>query len=128
MTIIDHSRFIDEQEISRILEANRRPEPQKIREVLAKASEMKGLNLEEVAVLTGISDPSLLHELFETANRIKETIYGKRLVIFAPLYISNLCANECVYCAIRAKTKRCPPLAQSGRDKTRNRTADQPRA
>ncbi len=105
MTIIDHSRFIDEQEISRILEANRRPEPQKIREVLAKASEMKGLNLEEVAVLTGISDPSLLHELFETANRIKETIYGKRLVIFAPLYISNLCANECVYCAFRAKNK-----------------------
>lgn len=67
--------------------------------------EMKGLNMNDVAVLTGISDPLQLHSLFETANKIKDTIYGKRLVIFAPLYISNLCANECTYCAFRAKNK-----------------------
>jgi 2-iminoacetate synthase len=47
----------------------------------------------------------MLHSLFETANRVKETIYGKRLVLFAPLYISNLCANECLYCAFRATNK-----------------------
>ncbi len=99
------TQFINEQEVWKILENNKKPEPSKVKEVLAKASEMKGLNLDDMAVLTGISDPLLLHELFETANKIKETIYGKRLVLFAPLYISNLCANECVYCAFRAKNK-----------------------
>ncbi|HBL73731.1 MAG: [FeFe] hydrogenase H-cluster radical SAM maturase HydG [Bacteroidetes bacterium GWF2_42_66] len=100
-----NTSFINEQEVASILENNKKPDPSKVKEVLAKASEMKGLNLSDVAVLTGISDPLQLHELFETANKIKETIYGKRLVIFAPLYISNLCANECVYCAFRAKNK-----------------------
>jgi 2-iminoacetate synthase len=66
---------------------------------------MKGLNLADVAVLTSISDPEMLAELFNMANTVKETIYGKRLVLFAPLYISNLCANECLYCAFRATNK-----------------------
>lgn len=97
--------FINEQKIWETLEANQNPDAMKIGEVLAKAKEMKGLNLEDVAVLTGISDPEMLAELFNTANQVKETIYGKRLVIFAPLYISNLCANECLYCAFRATNK-----------------------
>lgn len=100
-----NSTFINEVEIASILEKNQKPEVSRVKEVLAKAAEMKGLSLSDVAVLTGISDPLLLHELFETANHIKDTIYGKRLVIFAPLYISNLCANECSYCAFRAKNK-----------------------
>ena len=99
------SAFINESEIARILEENKRPEPAKVRAVLNKAKEMKGLNIEDVAVLSNISDPMQLFELFEEANIIKEQIYGKRLVIFAPLYISNLCANECTYCAFRAKNK-----------------------
>ncbi len=97
--------FIHESQISAILEANKRVEATRIREILAKAREMKGLNAEEVAALTGISDPELLNELFEEANYVKDTIYGKRLVLFAPLYISNLCANECLYCAFRATNK-----------------------
>ncbi len=99
------ANFINEQEISNILSKYSKPETLQVREVLDKAREMKGLSLQEVAVLTGITDPLQLHELFETANHIKDTIYGKRLVIFAPLYISNLCANECTYCAFRAKNK-----------------------
>jgi len=99
------SNFINEKEIWTILEKNQKPDHAKVNEVLAKAREMKGLNLDDVAVLTGISDPLQLNELFETANHIKDTIYGKRLVVFAPLYISNLCANECTYCAFRAKNK-----------------------
>ena len=97
--------FIDEDEIARILEQNKKPDPVKVRYVLDKAKEMKGLDLEDVAVLSNMSDPMQLFELFEEANHIKEKIYGKRLVIFAPLYISNLCANECSYCAFRAKNK-----------------------
>lgn len=94
--------FINESKVWEILEANKKPDFGKIREILAKASEMKGLNLADVAALTSISDPEMLLELFNTANQVKETIYGKRLVVFAPLYISNLCANECLYCAFRA--------------------------
>lgn len=97
--------FINEKEIWNALEANKNPNFKKIEEVLTKAARMKGLNLADVAVLTSISDPEMLAKLFETANRVKETIYGKRLVIFAPLYISNLCKNECLYCAFRATNK-----------------------
>ena len=99
------STFINEAEIARILEQNQKPDPAKVRAVLNKAKEMKGLDMEDVAVLSNISDPMQLFELFEEANHIKEKIYGKRLVIFAPLYISNLCANECTYCAFRAQNK-----------------------
>lgn len=99
----NYSQFINAEEIARILEQNQRPAPSLVRNILSKAKEMKGLNLEDVAALTNISDPMQLFELFETANHIKEKIYGKRLVIFAPLYISNFCQNECVYCAFRAK-------------------------
>jgi len=95
--------FINEEEIQRVLEQNQKGDPKKVIDVLNKAKEMKGLSLDDVAVLTNIKDPMQLFELFETANHVKEKIYGKRLVIFAPLYISNLCANECSYCAFRAK-------------------------
>ncbi len=97
--------FINEKEIWDAIEKNQNPDFEGINDVLKKASEMKGLNLSDVAVLTSISDPKMLDKLFETANRVKETIYGKRLVIFAPLYISNLCKNECLYCAFRATNK-----------------------
>ncbi len=97
--------FINEEKIWEAIKANQTPDFKKIEEVLAKASEMKGLNLSDVAALTSISDPEMLAKLFATANRVKETIYGKRLVIFAPLYISNLCKNECLYCAFRATNK-----------------------
>jgi 2-iminoacetate synthase len=97
--------FINEQKVWDILEANKNAGFERVKEVLAKSRLMKGLNLEDVAVLTSISNPEMLAELFNTANEVKETIYGKRLVIFAPLYISNLCANECLYCAFRATNK-----------------------
>ena len=98
-----YPQFINEEEIERILEMNQKPAPSKVRSALAKAKEMKGLDLEDVAVLTNINDSMQLFELFETANHIKEKIYGKRLVIYAPLNISNQCSNECSYCAFRIK-------------------------
>ena len=97
--------FINEQKVWNILEANQNAGFGRVKEVLDKAKEMKGLNLDDVAVLTSISDPEMLAALFNTANEVKETIYGKRLVLFAPLYISNLCANECLYCAFRVTNK-----------------------
>jgi 2-iminoacetate synthase len=94
---------IDEQAIATTLEANRRPETARIAEVLAKARMLTGLDAAEMASLMAVSDPELLHHVFETARAVKEAIYGRRLVLFAPLYISNLCGNECAYCAFRAR-------------------------
>jgi 2-iminoacetate synthase len=71
--------------------------------VLAKAREANGLSTAEVATLLDVREPELLDELFSSARAVKEHIYGRRLVLFAPLYISNLCANECLYCAFRAR-------------------------
>ncbi len=72
-----------------------------MREVLAKAKEKKGLLPEEVATLLNCEDGELIREMFLLASAIKEEIYGKRLVLFAPLYISNRCLNNCLYCAFR---------------------------
>ncbi len=94
---------INEAEIFESIERGRKADSVKVREVLAKARELKGLNDEDVSVLMGISDPDLLSELFAAARKAKDDIYGNRLVFFAPLYISNLCANECLYCAFRAR-------------------------
>ncbi|MEI6564815.1 MAG: [FeFe] hydrogenase H-cluster radical SAM maturase HydG, partial [bacterium] len=94
---------IDETAIGRVLDESLRQDAGQIRAILDKAREMKGLGLVDVAALSSISDPGLLGELFSAARQVKETIYGKRLVIFAPLYISNLCGNECLYCAFRAR-------------------------
>ena len=92
-----------ESEIDRILAAAPVRDAARVREVLAKAKELKGLDAQDVAALMPISDPELLGELFAAARYVKEEIYGRRLVIFAPLYISNLCGNECLYCAFRAR-------------------------
>ena len=94
--------FIDEQEIEGILAPRQRPEPARVRELLAKARELRGLSMDEVICLTFVDDPELLAEIYSTAKEIKEEIYGSRLVLFAPLYISNRCSNECTYCAFRA--------------------------
>lgn len=95
--------IINEAAIEAALQAGKAADATKIREILTKAGEMKGLDGSDVAALTTISDPELLGALFDTAKHVKETIYGRRLVVFAPLYISNLCKNECLYCAFRAK-------------------------
>ena len=94
--------MIDDTVIASVLE-NKVTDAVQVREVLAKAREEKGLGFDDIAVLSGVSDPELMSELFGAARAVKEHIYGKRLVLFAPLYVSNLCGNECLYCAFRAR-------------------------
>ncbi|MCD4656083.1 MAG: [FeFe] hydrogenase H-cluster radical SAM maturase HydG [Planctomycetes bacterium] len=76
-----------------------------VEEVLLKARELKGIDYNDVLTLLKVEDSELLAEVYKTANWLKNEIYGNRLVLFAPLYISNLCNNECLYCAFRAKNK-----------------------
>ncbi|MEW6355906.1 MAG: [FeFe] hydrogenase H-cluster radical SAM maturase HydG [Planctomycetota bacterium] len=96
---------IHEAEIEQCLAAARVRDAGRVREILVKAQGLKGLDMDEIAVLAAISDPDLLRDLFAAARKVKEKIYGRRLVIFAPLYISNLCSNECLYCAFRARNQ-----------------------
>ena len=97
--------IINENKIQSILATTASEDAVRVREILAKALEFGGLNLQEAAQLTAVKNQELLEEIFIVANKVKEEIYGKRIVIFAPLYISNLCANECLYCAFRATNK-----------------------
>ena len=92
--------FINHKEIQSALDQPT-PEPGLVRDVLARATEMQGLTPDQVTLLTHITNPHLLGELFTAAREVKETIYGRRLVLFAPLYISNRCQNECLYCGFR---------------------------
>jgi len=98
-------RIIDEGEIAAILNESVKEDSGRVRAILDKALELKGLSVGEVGVLCAVHDPDLLTELYHTARQIKEEIYGRRLVFFAPLYVSNMCANECSYCAFRASSK-----------------------
>jgi 2-iminoacetate synthase len=97
--------FIDEAKIAQTLSAAKEPDAVRVQEVLAKAREMHGLNSDDVAVLMEVQDSALLDALFAAARDVKNEIYGNRLVLFAPLYISNLCKNECLYCAFRVRNK-----------------------
>ena len=74
-----------------------------IREILDKASLMKGLEPYEALALLLCNDKDAENEMFEIAKKIKLEIYGKRIVLFAPLYLSNYCINGCVYCPYHAK-------------------------
>jgi len=102
----ESSVFIDESAIYRDLAAASEAKATRTRDIIAKARELKGLEPNETAVLLQCQDPELIEEIFHTAREVKEAIYGKRLVLFAPLYISNLCRNDCLYCAFRVSNKK----------------------
>ncbi|MDR1684466.1 MAG: [FeFe] hydrogenase H-cluster radical SAM maturase HydG [Elusimicrobiota bacterium] len=96
---------INDELITQTLEAAQNAAPQQVREILQRARALKGVSFTETAALLAVTDKQLLNEIFETAKFIKTEIYGNRLVLFAPLYISNLCNNECAYCAFRVSNR-----------------------
>ncbi len=93
--------FIDEQEIQRALERGKRYSLAGTKDLVAKAMELKGLELEELAALLCVQDDEVVQSIYSAARQVKERIYGKRLVLFAPLYVSDFCVNNCKYCAYR---------------------------
>ena len=76
--------------------------------ILNKARERKGLTHREAMVLLDCSVPEKNAEIFALAEQIKKDFYGNRIVMFAPLYLSNYCVNGCVYCPYHAKNKHIP--------------------
>lgn len=73
--------------------------------LLDKARKGKGLSHREASVLLACEDTELVSEMFEISRKIKEDYYGNRIVLFAPLYLSNYCVNGCTYCPYHLKNK-----------------------
>jgi len=96
--------FIDRDKLYSLIEG-KTPSESQTNAILNKALKLKGLNLEDVASLLRISDPIVIHKIMETAHTVKEEIYGKRLVLFAPIYTGNVCINNCTYCSFRSDNK-----------------------
>lgn len=97
--------FIDESLICSLLQDETLKDQSLQNEIIEKAKEAKGLSLKDSAALLNISSEDVLDNLFSAARQIKEKIYGNRLVLFAPLYITNACVNNCLYCAFRRDNK-----------------------
>jgi 2-iminoacetate synthase len=113
------TEFINDQVIFETIEKTGNPSPDILSKIIKKSLELKGLSFEETAYLLNCNTPEVMHELFEAARYVKNRIYGDRLVLFAPLYISNLCRNECTYCAFRASNREVKRRAL-GQDEIRN--------
>ena len=73
--------------------------------ILDKARDFKGRTHREAAVLLECDDPAVVQQIYALANEIKHRFYGNRIVMFAPLYLSNYCINGCVYCPYHAKNR-----------------------
>ncbi|MDR1471174.1 MAG: [FeFe] hydrogenase H-cluster radical SAM maturase HydG [Synergistaceae bacterium] len=89
---------IDASVVEKMLEDSRGTGAGKLDEILDRAESLRGLEPEDVASLLTTDSPEHLSRLFSVAGRIKEEIYGERVVMFAPLYISDYCVNKCQYC------------------------------
>jgi len=79
---------------------------ERVRDVLAKSLDKNRLTLAETAVLINATDQDLIEEIKQGARKLKEKVYGQRIVLFAPLYIGNLCTNNCAYCGFKASNKQ----------------------
>ena len=93
--ILESLKFADENKNNRAL----------IEEIMAKARLEKGLTHREASVLLACDIPEINEQIFALAKQIKLNYYGNRMVLFAPLYLSNYCVNSCVYCPYHVKNK-----------------------
>lgn len=97
-SFIDHNRIV-----AALTSAKEQAQDEsRVREIIAKAYTYKGLTPEEAAILLEVTRPDLLQEMLACAAQVKKAIYGARIVLFAPLYISSHCINNCTYCGYRA--------------------------
>ena len=101
------TEFIDHQEILDTLayaDAHK-DDLQLVDAILEKAKDCKGLSHREASVLLACEDETRLQRMYDLAKEIKLRFYGNRIVLFAPLYLSNYCVNGCVYCPYHAKNE-----------------------
>jgi 2-iminoacetate synthase len=92
--------FIDRETLYELIERREAREAE-LAVVLEKARKLDGLSLEEVSLLLSVKNRDEIRKIMQAAQYVKEEIYGKRLVLFAPVYTGNVCVNNCLYCAFR---------------------------
>lgn len=117
--------FISHEEVLDTLEyaKNNKSNVELIDQIIAKAKLRKGLSHREATVLLECDIPEKNEEIFELARQIKQDFYGNRIVMFAPLYLSNYCVNGCVYCPYHMKNKHITRKKLSQEDIVREVTA-----
>ncbi|MEN3013456.1 MAG: [FeFe] hydrogenase H-cluster radical SAM maturase HydG [Endomicrobiia bacterium] len=104
-TLLEKRIFINPQEIWQIINKTKTPSITQITEIIEKSKSIQTLTPQEVACLIKIEDKDIWQELFKVALEIKKKVYDNRIVVFAPLYLTNYCINNCVYCGFRKSNK-----------------------
>ena len=100
-----NKNFINREKLYSMIEGDA-PATETLNAILTKAKKLKGLSLEEVAQLLRVEKHADIQAIMDTAKVVKEEIYGKRLVLFAPVYTGNVCVNNCLYCAFRKDNRQ----------------------
>ena len=99
-----NQNFIDRDKLYGMIDQPA-PTESELNDILNKARKLKGLNLQDVAHLLNVKDQAGIQKILDTAEYCKDEIYGRRLVLFAPIYTGNACVNNCVYCGFRKDNK-----------------------
>jgi 2-iminoacetate synthase len=97
--------FIDESEIWENIHGQK-PDTLKVREIISKSLNKNRLSIAETATLINVTDKDTIEEIKAAAKQLKESVYGNRIVLFAPLYVGNYCTNDCSYCGFRTSNKK----------------------
>ena len=100
--------IIDEKEILRLIEDREEPEREELLAILDRAQGLGGIVPHEVVRLLNVTEPEHLSLVYERADRVKRKVFGDRVVLFAPLYLSNHCVNSCRYCGFRSPNRELP--------------------
>ncbi|MDD5613590.1 MAG: [FeFe] hydrogenase H-cluster radical SAM maturase HydG [Candidatus Omnitrophica bacterium] len=93
--------FIDDSKIESILKRNKTQDKKIISDIISKSLTIQTLTMDESAYLLNIEDKDLLVMMEDAALKVKKKVYDNRIVTFAPLYMSNMCVNDCLYCGFR---------------------------
>jgi len=97
--------FVDEALIGSELERNSNPDPARICDIIDKSLALTRLDPSETAALLNCRDEGLWQRMYEAGLKVKKYVYGRRIVFFAPLYVSNYCVNNCEYCGFRSSNR-----------------------
>jgi len=104
--LVDGEDFINEASIMTALAENRRPDAQRVRDIVQKSLSIERLDPDETAALLSVEDEDLWQEMHAAGLEVKRKVYDNRIVFFAPLYCSSLCVNNCLYCGFRRENER----------------------
>lgn len=111
----DAVNFVDDARLHELLDTPA-PDDARLEDIVAKSLAKQALDLEETAALLKVDQPAQVERIFEAARELKRTVYGNRIVLFAPLYVGNRCVNDCLYCGFRRSNPEAVRRTLTGDD------------